>query len=317
MVSRRYLRTKVMQAIFAYSLNEKESVVSGEKKLTDSLQSFYRLFLYFFSIFPELKRYRLNKFEDQKNKINPTKEDLLPNTKFVDNLVIAQIEENTALKILWRDYKVIWADTQKDMIIQLYHDIEKTPQFINYMAKEERSYKEDKELLLTIIENCFVEHTQLHWFFEEMNVHWFDDYNEALLMLYQNIISFKESKITDNKITPLLKDAVEDKEFYIDLYRKTILQDAEYEAMIEAKLQNWEGERVMMMDKILMKMALSELIDFPTIPVKVIINEYIELAKTYSSSKSGTFINGILDKMIFQLKEEGRLQKIGRGLIDN
>ena len=317
MVNRRYLRTKVMQAIFACTLNEKEDMVSGEKKLTDSIENCYRLFLYFFSIFPELKRYRLDKFEDLKGKFNPTKDDLVPNTKFVDNLVINQIEENETLRKLWINYKVVWRDIHKDMIAQLYHDIDKMPEFENYMQQKVRSYEEDKEIILSIIENCLAEHKQLHWFFAEMNVHWFNDYNDALLMVYQNISSFKESKIKNNKITSLLKESGEDKDFYLDLYRKTMLHSAEFEAMIESKLQNWEGERIMVMDMILMKMALCELTEFPTIPVKAIINEYIEIAKAYSSAKSGIFINGLLDKLIIQLKEEERLYKMGRGLIDN
>ena len=316
MVNRRYLRTKVMQAIFAHTLNEKESIVSGEKKLVNSIEGCYKLFLYFFLIFPELKRYRLNKFEDLKNKINPTKEDLTPNTKFAENLVIAQIEDNVTLKKMWVDYKVRFPEVHKDTIVQLYYDIEKTPDFEDYMQREERSYKEDKEIILNIIVNCFVEHPQLHWLFGEMNLHWFDDYNEALTMMYQNIEDFKESKNTENKISSLLKNS-EDKDFYIDLYRKTLLRNTEFETMIEVKLQNWESERIMVMDMILMKMALCELMEFPTIPVKVIINEYIELAKTYSSPKSGIFINGLLDQLLVQIKEEGKLNKVGRGLIDN
>ena len=316
MVNRRYLRTKVMQAIFAHTLNEKENIVSGEKKLADSIEQCYKLFLYLFSIFPELKRYRLNKFEDQKSKINPTKDDLHPNTKFVDNLVINQIEENEALKKLWVTYKVIWPNVYQDIIIQLYRAIDEMPEFKDYMQQEEMSYGEDKKIILDIIANCFAENKQLHWFFGEMNVHWFDDYNEALMMAYQNIDSFKKAKTTDNKIDSLLKN-IEEKDFYIDLYRKTILHSVEFETMIELKLQNWERERIMVMDMILMKMALCELTEYPTIPVKVIVNEYIELAKAYSSAKSGTFINGILDKLIIQLKEENRLHKTGRGLINN
>ena len=316
MVNRRYLRTKVMQAIFAHTLNEKENIASGEKKLIASIRNCYRLFLYFFSIFPELKRYGLNKFEDRKGKINPTEDDLLPNTKFVNNLIINQIEDNETLKKLWIDYKVIWPDVHKDIIILLYQDIDKMPEFEDYMKNETSSYSEDKKTILNIIINCLLEHKQLHWFFGEMNVHWFDDYNEALAMTYQNIEIFKESKVTNNKIFSLLKKS-EDEDFYLTLYRKTLLRNAEFEKMIEPKLQNWERERIMIMDVILIKMALCELTEFPTIPIKVIINEYIELAKTYSSAKSGIFINGLLDKLIIQLKEEGKLCKVGRGLVDN
>ena len=316
MVNRRYLRTKVMQAIFAHTINTKEDLISGERKLTDSINQCYTLFLHFFSIFPEIKRYRLNKMEELKGKINPTQEDLFPNTKFVDNIIICQIEDNVTLQKLWNRYKINWTNHQ-DIIIQLYTEITKLPEYEDYMSNEERSYAEDKDLVLTIIEKVFVESQLLHWYFEEKNVHWFDDYNEALLMLYRNIPLFKESQDIHCKIFPLFKNEEEDTAFYLDLYRKTILNNDYYFSLIEPKLQNWEAERVLTVDMILMKMAICELVEFPTIPVKVIINEYIELAKTYSSAKSGIFINGLLDKIIIDLKEEGKLNKMGRGLIDH
>lgn len=315
MVNRRYLRTKVMQALFAHSVNAEESMISGQKKLTDSIKQCYTLFLYFFSIFPELKRYRLNKLEELKGKIKPTYSDLHPNTKFVDNAVILQIEDNTTLQIRWKEHKINWTNNG-DIIVQLYHEIADMEEFREYMEKEERSYQEDKKLILDIVEKLLVNSQLIHWFFGEKNIHWFDDYNEALLMLYKNISNFKESQGNQVKILPLFKEEEEDTAFYTDLYRKTILNDAYYFSLIEAKLQNWEAERVLSLDMILMKMALCELLEFPTIPVKVIINEYIELSKTYSSAKSGLFINGLLDKILVDLKEEGKLKKMGRGLID-
>ena len=314
MVSRRYLRTKVMQGIFASEANAKEDLNLGEKKLTASIESCYTLFGYFLSLFPELKRYRLNKIEDLKGKLFPTYEDLNPNTKFVDNLVIAQIEDNVTLNQLWNQLSVRW-DDEGDFIVQIFQEVSKSEEFQYYMNNPERSYEEDKKLVLSIVENVFAQSELLHWFLEEKNVHWFDDYNEALLMVYKNITNFSSKKGNNNKITPLFKDSV-DVEFYKTLYRKVMLNNKEYSTMIETKLQNWEMERVMGIDMILMKMAICEFTEFEEIPLKVTINEYIELAKYYSSTKSGLFINGLLDKIILELKEEGRLNKIGRGLIN-
>lgn len=314
MVNRRYLRTKVMQALFAHKVNETEDIINGRKKLTDSIHNCYNLFLYFFSIFPELRRYRLNKLEELKDKVNPTPEDLNPNTKFVDNIVINQIEDNITLKQGWKNNKINWTN-QLDIIVQIHQELVKLDEFQRYMLNPERSYDEDKKLVLDIIEKLFVESTLIHWFFEEKNVHWFDDYNDALLIVYKNVQSFKEKQGNEVKIIPLFKDN-DDKQFYLDLYTKTIMNDDYYFSLIEDKLQNWEAERLLTLDVILMKMAICELTEFPTIPVKVIINEYIELAKTYSSSKSGYFINGILDKVIIQLREKGELNKMGRGLLD-
>lgn len=315
MVSRRYLRTKVMQAIFAHEMNSNEDLPLGEKKLETAINSCYTLFIYFYSLFSELLRYRINKLNDLKGKINPSHDDLYPNTKFVDNLVINQIDNNRHLNILYKELKINWTN-ETDFIVQMNQEIIAIDEYIQYMNNPERSYKEDKQLVLTIIEKVFGESELLHWYFEEKNVHWFDDYNDALLMLYKNVSAFSEDKGDNCKIASLLKDN-EEIDFYKTLYRKTILNNDIYEKMIDQKLQNWESERIISLDMILMKMALTELTEFPTIPVKVTINEYIELAKTYSSSKSKIFINGMLDKIIIDLKEKGDLHKIGRGLIEN
>jgi N utilization substance protein B len=259
-----------MQAVFAYNMNEEETIISGEKKLTDSIENCFILSLYFFSIFPELKRYRSNKLEDLKNKNNPSFEDLNPNTKFIDNIIINQIEENVFLNRLWKEHHINWTN-QTDFIIQIYQEIIKLDEYNQYMNNVNRSYEEDRKLVLDIIEKVFVENQLIHWYFEEKNVHWFDDYNESLLMVYKNIASFKETKNNQCKITPLFKDGEEDVAFYKDLFRKTIMKDAEYQEIIEKKLQNWEAERVIGLDMLLMKMAMCELMEFPTIPVRLLL----------------------------------------------
>lgn len=318
MVSRRYLRIKVMQSIFAHQMNDKEDMVEGEKKLNLAIQSCYTLFIYFFSLISEVYRYRVNKLEDLKLKINPTVEDLNPNTKFVDNKVILQIDENVTINQKIKELKIDWSN-DGDFIVQVNRAIVELPEYQQYMENPTRSYTEDKDLVLAIVEKIFVESELIHWFFEEKNIHWFDDYNEALLMLYKNISSFKESQGNHCPIAPLFKDCADeeenDVEFYKKLFRKTLVNDKEYEARIEQKLQNWELERVMVLDTILLKMALCEFLEFPSIPIKVTINEYIELAKVYSSAKSKIFINGMLDKIAVDLKEEGKLNKMGRGLL--
>lgn len=314
MVSRHYLRTKVLQAIYAHDINPTEDIVKGEKKLTQSVESCYTLFLYLFSIIPELKRYRLNKMEDAKTKMTPTEEDLNPNTKFVDNLMIDQIENNATLKKEWVNHRINWGN-DFDFIAHIFQEITTLNEYNTYLANENRSYDEDKELILNIIDKVFAHSQLLHWFFEEKNIHWFDDYNTALLMLYKNINLFKEAKGENCKILPLVKSN-DDITFYKTLYTKTLLNDEVYKELIVPHLKNWEAERVMGIDMILMKMAICELIHFPTIPVKVTLNEYIELAKWYSSMKSGTFVNGLLDKVVMDLKTQNQIHKTGLGLID-
>lgn len=318
MISRRYLRTKVMQAIFAHEMNPTENIILAEKKLNTSIQDCYRLFLYFFSLFTELKSYHQKRLDELKQKNFPTYEDLHPNTKFLDNKVIAQIENSRTLQIMYRDYKISWPENT-ELIIQLFRKIAESEEFAAYMQNPERSYEEDKKLLLTIVEKILVPNEFLHWFFEEQNLHWFDDYNEAMLMLYKNLTNFKEKDGDAVRITPLfnLQDPEAEKNFHKELFSKTISHNSEYTEMIESKLRNWDSERIVQTDMILMKMAICELTEFPYIPIKVTINEYLELARWYSSDKSSSFINGVLDKILIELKEQGGLHKTGKGLLNN
>ena len=273
-----------MQALFAHSFKPYEAVTAAEADLIRTVKNCYPLFIWLFSIFPELTYYRSNKLEDLKGKHIPTQEDLNPNTKFVDNRVIAQIDQNVTLRKLFPQYHINWSE-DTDFIVKLFHAIEELDEYKKYMSTREGTYEEDKKLVLDIIQNIFIEDEHMRWFFGEKDVNWLDDYDEALMMLYMNISDFKQAK-GDEK-------------------------------MIESKLQNWELERVIGMDMLLMKMAICELTEFPDIPVKVTLNEYIDLAKYYSSDKSKIFVNGILDKIIVDLRDQGKLNKEGRGLYQN
>ena len=316
MISRRYLRTKTMQALYAHSFKPYEAVTAAEAELIRTVKNCYPLFIWLFSIFPELTYYRSNKLEDLKGKHIPTQEDLNPNTKFVDNKVIAQIEQNVTLRKLIPQYRINWSE-DTDFIVKLFHAIEELDEYKKYMSTREGTYEEDKKLVLDIIQNIFIEDEHMRWFFGEKDVNWLDDYDEALMMLYMNISDFKQAKGDDCKILTLFKNTREDERFCRQLFVKTLENDTEYEKMIESKLQNWELERVIGMDMLLMKMAICELTEFPDIPVKVTLNEYIDLAKYYSSDKSKIFVNGILDKIIVDLRDQGKLKKAGRGLYQN
>ena len=314
MVTRRYLRIKVLQALYAVEKNPTGDFLTSEKSLDQTIQNCQVLSVYFLTLLPEIVRYRTLRLEELKEKFNPTESDLHPNTKFIDNEVIKQIEENKNIRQFCVNHYVDWSD-RYDFIAQMYHEIASSDLFIAYFNAPERSYKEDKEFVLNVLSNIFAESELLHWFLEEKNVHWFDDYNDALLTAYKNIERFKENQSNQLPLIPLFKDE-EEITFYKDLFRKTLLYNADYQKRIDEKLQHWESERVMEIDTILMKMAMCELTQFPTVPVKVTINEYIELAKLYSSRKSGVFINGILDSIVTDFKNEGLLNKMGRGLIN-
>jgi N utilization substance protein B len=314
MVTRRYLRIKVLQALYAVEKNRKEDFSVSEKKLDRAIQDCQILAVYFLSLLPEITRYRAERLEELKEKINPTQEDLYPNIKFVNNKVIKQIEENKNIKQFCINHKIDWTD-RYDFVAQICTEIVNSELYHIYMSAPNESYQQDKDFVLELLSGTFAESELLHWFLEEKNVHWFDDYNDALLAAYKNIERYKENQSPEFALIPWFKNE-EEIIFYRELFRKTLLHDAEYQKRMNEKLQHWESERIMEIDTILMKMAMCELTHFQTIPVKVTINEYIELAKLYSSRKSGIFINGILDSIVTDFKNEGLLNKTGRGLIN-
>jgi len=299
--------------LYAVEKNPNEDFLACEKKLAQTIRDCQILSVYFLSLLPEIVRYRTLRLEELKEKNNPTHEDLHPNTKFIDNKVIKQLEENRSIRQFCVNNKIDWSD-RYDFIAQMFHEIANTNFYLTYVNSLQNSYKEDKKFVLHVLSKIFAESELLHWFLEEKNVHWFDDYNDALLAAYKNVEKYKENQPDSVTLFQWFKDE-EDEQFYKELFRKTLLYNTEYQKRIDEKLQHWESERVMEIDTILMKMAMCELTQFPTIPIKVTINEYIELAKLYSSRKSGVFINGILDTIIIDFKNEGLLNKIGRGLI--
>lgn len=305
-----------MQALFAYGMNPDGDAAAAGKELARTVGNCYVLFLWFFSIFPALAFYRARKLEELKGKHNPTPEDLSPNTKFIDNRIIAQIENNAKLKVLFPQYHIDWSNDM-DFIARIFHTIEDTEVYRTYMSTDsDNGYEADRKLIYAIIEEVFADNDHMHWFFGEKNPNWLDDYEEALMMCYKNIGNFKQGKTDDCKILTLFKSA-DDEDFFRNLFDKTLLHGDEFRTLIERKLQNWEADRVMGMDMLLMKMAICEFTQFPLIPVKVTINEYVDIAKLYSSDKSKQFINGILDKIAIDLRDAGKLNKTGRGLLQN
>lgn len=185
-----------MQALYAHSMRPDQDVFVAENEMIHTIKNCYTLFLWFFSILPEVAYYRLNKLEDLKNKHNPTPEDLHPNTKFVDNEVIGQIENNETLKKLFPKYHINWSE-DTDFIVKIFHQIEELDEYKAYMNNQEGNYEEDRKLVLTIIEKIFATDDHIRWFFGEKDPNWIDDYEEALGMLYKNIVDFKQRRATN------------------------------------------------------------------------------------------------------------------------
>ncbi|MBN2175562.1 MAG: transcription antitermination factor NusB [Bacteroidales bacterium] len=321
MLSRRHLRIKVLQALYAFLLSVNDRLDLGEKELFRSLDKLYEIYIYQLSLLIEIIEFARKRIEENKQKFFPTEDDLDPNTRFVENSFIHQIETNRELLRKIDLYKISWYDSE-DLIRKLLVTIRESDEFKEYMQDAKPTYEKDKEIFFRIVKKYISRSELLQFYYEERSIYWYDDFNVANLLVLKTIKSYKESWDEFHKFPEFFKnegDEVinEDKQFVKDLFRKTIIHSDEYNNIIEEKVKNWEMDRIAVMDILLIKMAMVELMEMPSIPIKVTLNEYIELAKLYSTPKSKIFVNGILDKLIVDLKNQNRIKKVGRGLMEN
>ncbi len=320
MLSRRHLRIKALQALYGFFVNHDSDIAIAEKNLLRSTERLYELAIYQISFLAEIVKFAQKRIEENKHKFYPTAEDLNPNTKFVNNLFIANLTDNKDYQRRKNAYKINWAD-QEEMVRKVYNDIRGLEIYQKYMQAEGQRFDTDRNFIAELFRVFIADHDSLNYFYEELSVYWSNDIDIANYLALKIIQNIHRSDDEFHPLPPLYnvdgkEDPDEDKRFLITLFRKTILKSKTFEDIIEAKASNWELNRIALMDIILLKMALAELMEFSSIPIKVTINECIELAKSYSTPKSRVFINGVLDKIIVEMKENGAILKSGRGLIE-
>ncbi len=316
MLNRRQLRIKVLQVLYAHYQSGNDDLYKTKKHLLKSIDQMYDLYLYLLLTFPELKIRAEKRIEENKKKILPNEEDLNPNPKFIENRIIKVIENQPTLRSEAENRKVNWrGDEKQELFRKMFHAIRESETFFEFMNNEENSFEDDKEFMIQLFKNEIANYPGLYDFFEEKSVDWLDDIDLMCSMVIKTIKKFKEGEDVENQILPLYKPDDDEKEFIEQLLFASVKNEKEHLALIDELTQNWELERIAKIDVLLMQMAIAELQEFKTIPEKVTLNEYIEISKFYSTPKSGVFINGVLDKAIAKLKKEGKIKKVGRGLI--
>jgi transcription antitermination protein NusB len=316
MVSRRILRIKIMQALYAFFTHDGESTINkSEKELLFSIQKTYELYHYLLILIIDLADFACSRIEISRQKKVPTYEDLHPNLKFIHNKLIEQIRNNLHLKAYLQEHKLSWVN-YPELIKGLYNELIGSDDYINYINSTENSYNEDKNFATLIYYKIMAKHEPLYANLEEQSIYWNDEIDYVLGIVIKTIKKFKVEEGVNAKLMPLYKSTA-DEDFSKTLLRKVILNHEEYREMIEKYSKNWDIDRIAFVDILLMQMAIAEAIEFQSIPIKVTLNEYLELSKFYSTPKSNVFINGILDKIVVQLKEENKINKQGRGLMDN
>ena len=319
MLTRRQFRIKVLQAVYAFHQGEGERIDVAERQLLKSIERIHELYIHQLSLLVDLMEFFKTRLEESKSKYLPSEEDLNPNTRFIENYFMNQVASNIYFIKYRKQFKISWSD-ETEMIRKFYQTIRESAFYKSYMSADECGYKDDKDVLLHVFNDIIVASPILQSLYEEKSIYWIDDLELANFMVVKTIKGFRASWDNMAELAKVYKtdderDPESDKEFVLRLFRKTILNNTELEAMVDHKAHNWDVERIAIIDILLLKMALAELIEFPSIPIKVTLNEYIELAKVYSSPKSNVFINGILDKLIVELQENGRIVKTGRGLM--
>lgn len=312
MLNRRFLRIKVMQILYSFFQHEKVDVDFFEKELFKSIDKIYDLYLSILSLLDDLHHLSVIMIEENKNKHLPNSSDLNPNLKFVNNALLQSLSKNKEFKNLVQKRRISWQN-DADVIRKLFNELKNETFFINYLDSGNSSIIEDRDFIISLITENLSENELLISLFEEKNIHWADDTFVAFNSVIRNLEDFKD----EFKIQPLLKDEKDDLEFMSLLFKNTIRYKPQFEELIERHTKNWEIERIANMDKLLMEMALAEILYIPNVPIKASLNEYIDISKEYSTPNSKTFVNGVLDKIIAELRRDNKINKTGRGLKEN
>ena len=266
------------------------------------------------SLLTEIKAHAETFLERSQQKHLATQEDKDPNRKFVQNAVFEILEQNTQLEQIIDDRKLNHWKFDDEYVAILWNEIKESNAFADYMETRDNSFKEDKDFVLAIFKKVIAPNDKIYDYFEDKKLTWLDDLplvNTAVVKMLQKL---KQTATPEDKLPKLFK-SIDDKEFAVNLFRKTYLKDGKLSNEMQGKTPNWDKDRIAEIDTVLLKMAICEFLEFPSIPVKVTINEYLEISKEYSTPKSSIFINGILDKLSKEYKTDGKLNKIGRGLM--
>jgi len=313
MISRRIIRTKVLQVLYAYYSSEEKSINNTEKELFFCIQKAYDLYHYLFTLVVEIADYAENRIEIKRKKHQPTFEDLHPNTKFISNQVVRQLRFNKQLNVYVDQKKLSWKE-HPELVKELYLLMIESESYKDYMASDTRSHLDDRKFIEKLFNKTILVSEDLYIALEEMSIYWNDDVEFVISMITKTLKRFNELSDSDQSLMPMFKDQ-EDRDFAKNLIRKSVINHNELRDLIQVHSKNWDMERIAFMDILIMQLSIAEFLYFPSIPTKVSLNEYIELSKYYSTEKSRNFINGILDKTLKDLKESDQVNKAGRGLI--
>ena len=307
MINREIIRLKVVQITYAYYQNQGKNIETAEKELFFSLSKTYELYNYLLMLMVAINHIAERAVDTAQSRYERIKEGEAPSRKFVDNRFMLQLEENKQLLEYADQQKKSWAD-EEELVRSLYREIIETDYYKEYMASEESSYAEDRELWRKIYKNIICNNERIESLLEDMSLYWNDDKYIVDTFVLKTIKRFDPKNGANQELLPEFKDE-EDREFAHRLFRSTLLNADTYRRLISENIRNWEFNRIALMDLVIMQIALAEIVTFPNIPLSVSLNEYVDIAKIYSTPKSGSYVNGVLDAVAKKLIAEGKINK--------
>ena len=309
MISRRHIRLKVLQSLYAFHSKKEKNISKSEKEMVKNIEDISNLQLAILSLLFLLYNHAVSFFEENKKKFLPKEEDINPNKKFIDNLFYRFFMSDKKMIKKVEVFSVFWSSNDHDIIRKIFMDIVRSKLYSDYLNDTNSSYVNDIRFFNNLINDIILNNKVLHHILEEKSIYWIDDLPFVATILMG---SFKDKKVI---IPRSVFKNLSDKEFAVDLFRNSIKYDEDYEKIIIDKAQNWDLERIAIMDQIMIKMAFCEILNMPELPLKVSLNEYIEISKYYSTNKSKMFINGLIDNAISDFKKANKINKTGRGLL--
>jgi N utilization substance protein B len=311
-LNRRHIRVKVMQSIYAMHQKNSDELEKEEKFLIQSIDNIQDLYLIMLSSLTEIRKKEVIFLEASSKKHLATQEEKNPNNKFINNAVLQLLEENSSLSIALEKRKINNWSMNDDYILILLNEIKKSSLYQKYMSTKKTTFEEDKQFVVDMFTEILAPNEKLYEYLEDHKLTWIDDIPLVNTQIQKQLKQITET--VDFRVVKLYKDE-EDKEFVSLLFRKTVLNELELAKEYIDKTPNWDADRIAEIDTIILKMAICEFLKFPSIPIKVTINEYLEIAKEYSTPKSSIFINGILDNLVKEFENENKIKKTGRGLM--
>jgi N utilization substance protein B len=307
MINRILIRIKVLQIVFAFYQTGNSDLKVAENELKLSIRRSYDLYHYFLSLIVEVTRMYERMIDAKKSKFRPSEEEMNPDVRLLNNRLTLQVNKNEALLKYNKEHGISWVN-DADFIKKILDLILKSDIYAKYIGNEDDSFETDREFWRLVFKRLISNNPFVEDYLEEKSIYWNEDIDIIESFVIKTIKRFDKQLGSKNELMPMFSNN-SDYEFVIKLFRQTLLHGDEYRALIDKHTNNWESERLANMDIVIMQVAIAELLNFPSIPITVTLNEYIDAAKYYSTPKSGSFVNGILDSIVAELKKENKLLK--------